>query len=290
MKDRIKKNNYIWLRAFFVMIASAIFAVNIKSLVRTGGILPGGATGLTLLIQETALRYWGAAIPYTPINIAINAIPIYIGFRYIGKRFTALSCIVIVMTGILTDVIPGYIITDDIILISVFGGIINGIAISICLLMDATSGGTDFIAIYLNKTRGIDGFNVVLCINTAIIITAGMLFGWEKALYSIIFQYASTSVIHVLYRKYQQTTLFIVTKLPDEVCKLIFDMTRHGATIIYGKGSYEENADRSVVYSVVTTNQVTKVINAVHEKDPEAFVNVFKSERISGNFYRIPED
>ena len=290
MKDRMKKNNYIWLRTVVVIVASAIFALNIKSLVRTGGILPGGATGLTLLIQETALRFWGAVIPYTPINIAINAIPVYIGFRYIGKRFTALSCIVIVLTGILTDIMPDYMITDDIILISIFGGIINGIAVSICLLMDATSGGTDFIAIYLNKKKGIDGFNVALCINTAILVTAGMLFGWEKALYSIIFQYASTSVIHVLYRKYQQTTLFIVTRYPDEVCSMIFDITRHGATIIYGKGSYEENTDRSVVYSVVSSTQVTKVINAVKDKDPEAFVNVFKSERISGRFYRIPED
>ena len=81
-----------------------------------------------------------------------------------------------------------------------------------------------------------------------------------------------------------------MTKHPDEVCAMIFDMTKHGATIIYGKGSFEESSDRSVVYSVVTSTQVTKVINRIHEKDPEAFVNVFKSERISGSFYRIPED
>lgn len=290
MKEMTDKKNHILLRTFVVIIASVIFALNIKTLVRTGGIIPGGATGLTLLIQEIAERFWGLAIPYTPVNILINAVPIYIGFKFIGKRFTTLSCVVIVLTGFLTDMIPGYMITDDIILISVFGGIINGIAVSLCLLMDATSGGTDFLAIYFNKKRGIDGFNVVLCINVAILVTAGMIFGWEKALYSIIFQYVSTAVIRVLYRKYQQTTLFIVTKLPDEVCSLIFDTTRHGATIIYGKGSYEENAERSVVYSVVTTNQVTKVINAVKETDPEAFVNVFKSERIVGRFYRIPED
>lgn len=290
MKDKIKAGNHISLRIIVVIIASVIFALNIKSLVKAGGIIPGGATGLTLLIQETAYRYFGASVPYTPVNILINAVPIYIGFKFIGKRFTALSCAVIFLTGILTDIIPGYMITDDIMLISIFGGIINGIAISLCLLMDATSGGTDFLAIYLNKTKGIDGFNVALCINTVILIAAGMLFGWDKALYSIIFQYVSTSVIRVLYRKYQQTTLFIVTTLPNEVCSMIFDLTRHGATIIYGKGSYEEQSDRSVVYSVVTSTQVSKVINAVHDIDPAAFVNVFRSERISGRFYRIPED
>lgn len=292
MDEKIRNNSYRWmsLRILVVVIASAVFAVNIKSFVRTGGLLPGGATGLTLLIQEIADRFFGVAIPYTPINVLINAVPVYIGFKYIGKKFTSLSCIVIVLTGVLTDLIPSYVITNDILLISVFGGIINGIAVSLCLLMDATSGGTDFIAIYLNKKKGINGFNVAMVINTVILIIAGALFGWEIALYSVIFQYVSTAVINVLYRKYQQATLFIVTTAPDEVSSLIYDMTRHGATIIYGRGSYEDERTKSVVYSVVTATQVSKVVNAVHEIDPAAFVNVFKSERVSGRFYRIPED
>ena len=292
MEEKIRGNNYrrMALRIIVVIIASVILALNIKSFVRTGGLYPGGATGLTLLIEEIAARFFGIDVPYTPINIIINAIPVYIGFRYIGKKFTALSCVVIILTGILTDMIPGYMITDDIILISIFGGIINGIAISMCLLVDATSGGTDFISIYLSKKKGIDGFGVSMGINVVILITAGALFGWDKALYSMIFQYTTTGVIRILYRKYQQTTLLIVTKIPDEICSMIYDITKHGSTIIYGKGSYEEDSTKSVVYAVVTATQVNKVINAVKDLDPGSFVNVFKSERISGRFYRIPED
>ena len=291
MNEKIKGNHYRWmsLRFIVVTIASVVFALNIKSFVRTGGILPGGATGLTLLIQEIADRFIGIKIPYTPINVAINVVPVFIGFKYIGKKFTSLSCIVILLTGILADLIPGYVITNDLILISIFGGIINGVAISLCLLMDATSGGIDFIAIYLYK-KGFDGFNVALYVNACILITAGALFGWERALYSIVFQYVSTTVIHVLYRKYQQTTLFIVTRFPDEISALIYKMSNHGSTIIYGRGSHEGDEDKSVVYSVITATQVTQIINAIKELDPASFVNVFKSERVSGRFYRIPED
>ena len=291
MDVNIKENHYRWmsLRLIVVTFASVVFAINIKSFVRTGGILPGGATGLTLLIQEIADRFMRIKVPYTPINVAINLVPVYIGFKFIGKKFTSLSCIAIVLTGILADLIPGYVITNDIILISIFGGIINGVAVSLCLLMDATSGGIDFIAIYLYK-KGADGFNVALYVNACILITAGALFGWERALYSIVFQYVSTTVIHVLYRKYQQTTLFIVTQFPDEISALIYDMTNHGSTIIYGRGAHEEEKEKSVVYSVISATQVTKAINAIKIRDPEAFVNVFKSERISGKFYRIPED
>ena len=291
MDVNIKENHYRWmsLRLIVVTFASVVFAINIKSFVRAGGILPGGATGLTLLIQEIADRFMRIKVPYTPINVAINLVPVYIGFKFIGKKFTSLSCIAIVLTGILADLIPGYVITNDIILISIFGGIINGVAVSLCLLMDATSGGIDFIAIYLYK-KGADGFNVALYVNACILITAGALFGWERALYSIVFQYVSTTVIHVLYRKYQQTTLFIVTQFPDEISALIYDMTNHGSTIIYGRGAHEEEKEKSVVYSVISATQVTKAINAIKIRDPEAFVNVFKSERISGKFYRIPED
>ena len=278
------------MRIPMLVIACVLFSINLKTFVRTGGLIPGGVMGITLLIQEIALRFFGVSIPYSPINIALNAIPVYIGFKYIGKRFTALSCFVIVLSSVMTDLIPVYLVTEEMILITIFGGIINGVATSICLLADATSGGTDFISIFLNRKKGIDGFNVILGVNALILILAGILFDWDKALYSIVFQYVSTAVIHVLYRKYQQSTLLIVTSKADEICSMIYDMTGHGSTIIYGKGSYEKESTKSVVYSVVSAAEINKVMNAVKEKDPDSFVNEFKSDRIGGKFYRIPEE
>ena len=285
----MKKETSFIGRIFLVIVASFVFAVNIKTFVHTGGLIPGGATGLTLLIQEIFDKYFSIAIPYTPVNILINAVPVYIGFRFIGKKFTALSCTVIVLTGILTDLIPTYTLTDDILLICVFGGLINGMAISLCLFADATSGGTDFVAIYLSEKNGIDSFNVVLVINAIILTIAGFLFSWDKALYSIIFQYVSTTTIHVLYRKYQQSTLFIVTREPARVCEIIFDLSHHGATIIEGEGSYEHDA-KKVVYSIVSSHEVSKIVTAIRNVEPDAFINVFRSERISGRFYRVPKD
>ena len=193
-------------------------------------------------------------------------------------------------SSVMTDLIPVYLVTEEMILITIFGGILNGVATSICLLADATSGGTDFISIFLNRKKGIDGFNVILGVNALVLIIAGIVFDWDKALYSIVFQYVSTAVIHLLYRKYQQSTLLIVTSKANEICSMIYEMTGHGSTIIYGKGSYEEESSKSVVYSVVSTPEVHKVMNAVNEKDPDSFVNEFKSERVGGKFYRIPEE
>ncbi|MBQ8971257.1 MAG: YitT family protein [Lachnospiraceae bacterium] len=286
--DDLKDNNVIF-RVVMIVVASALFALNINTFVHTGGLLPGGATGLTLLLQEIFLRFFSVQIPYTVINLLINSVPVYIGFHFIGRRFTLLSCLVIVLSGVFTDLFPVTILTQDILLIAVFGGLINGAVVSLCLLMNATSGGTDFIAIYLSEKRGIDSFNISLFINVAIISVGGLLFGRDRALYSIIFQYVSITVIHTVYRKYQQATLFIVTMYPSEVSSIIYKISGHGATVIEGVGAYEHK-ERSIVYSIVSSAEARRVVSAVKERDPAAFVNIVKTERVIGRFYRRPED
>jgi len=272
-------------RILIICIAAVISAVNIKTFVRTGGLYPGGATGLTILIQRIGERYLNVEIPYTVINLLLNAVPAYIGFRFIGKKFTLYSCLMFFLTGLLTDVIPAQVITYDTLLISIFGGIINGFTISLCLRENATTGGTDFISIYLSDRTGMDSFNVILGINVVIIGIAGVLFGWDKALYSIIYQYASTQVLHTLYQKYQKKSLFIVTNRPKEICEVIKEMSHHGATILEGEGSYE-GCTRDVVYSVISSAECKQVTRAVREVDPKAFINAMRTEELTGRFYQ----
>ena len=286
MKFSVKEDGK---RILVIFLASLLMAINIKSFVRTGGLYPGGATGLTILIQRMADMFLHIAIPYTFVNVILNAIPVYIGFRFIGKKFTLYSCLMIFLTGFFTDIIPSWTITYDTLLISIFGGMINGLVISICLMMNATTGGTDFIAIYLSDKKGVDSFNIVLGLNALILIAAGILFGWDKALYSIIFQYASTQVLHVLYKKYQQKTLFVVTNQPQEVSDAISEECNHGATILEGEGSYG-HCERYVVYSVVSSAESEKVIKAVRETDPQAFINAIRTEQVSGRFYQKPAE
>lgn len=276
-------------RIIVICAASALFAVNIKTFVSTGGLYPGGASGLTILIQSICRMFFGIQIPYTPVNLLLNAIPVYIGFRFIGKKFTLYSCLSILVTSIMTDIIPDIAVTYDILLISIFGGIIGGFAISQCLSMNATTGGTDFISIYLSEKRGVDAWNFILAFNVVIIMVAGLLFGFDKALYSIIYQYTSTQVLHMLYKRYQKQTLFIVTNHANTVCRAINTVSMHGATILSGEGSYEHEK-RKVVYSVVSKEESKEVIKAVKEADSEAFVNAIRTEELAGRFYYRPND
>lgn len=271
-------------RILVIIIAALLMAVNIKTFVQAGNLLPGGATGLTLLIQRAVKLFFDLDIPYSPINILLNAIPAFIGFKFIGKKFTIYSCLMIFLVGLFADLIPAYTITDDVLLVSIFGGIINGTAISICLSVEATSGGTDFIAIYMSEKKHMDSWNFVLGINAVILSVAGLLFGWDKALYSIIFQYASTQMIHLLFQHYQKETLLVVTKHPELVSEIIHAKSLHGATIIKAEGSYEHK-ETFIVYSVIGKDQYISIVSIIKQEDPDAFINTIDTESLTGRFF-----
>ena len=276
-------------RLIGVIAGGLLMALNLKTFVSAGGLLPGGANGLTVLVQRIALSYFNISIPFSLVNITINLIPIYIGFRYVGKKFTFFSLIMLLVTGFFTDYLQLGPITSDKLLISIFGGIMNAVAITLCLWVDATSGGTDFIAIYLSERKGVDTWNLIFYFNATILVVAGYLFGWEKALYSIIFQYVSTQTISALYRNYQKLTLFVITDYPNEMAAGIHEVCHHGASIMHAMGAFERK-DRYMVYSVISSADVKKVKMKINEIDPKAFVNTIRSQDIAGHFYMKPKD
>ncbi|WP_028042576.1 YitT family protein [Candidatus Stoquefichus massiliensis] len=270
-----------------VLVASLIMSINIKSFVRAGHLIPGGFTGLSLLIQRSANVFLGLTLPYSIINIALNALPAFIGFKIIGKKFTSYSVIMIVLNSFLVDLIPVTPITYDPLLVSVFGGILNGIAIVIALHGKASSGGTDFIAVYLSNKLKKPSWNFVFGINVVILLTAGLLFGFEEAMYSIIFQFVSTQIIERFHQRDQKVTLFIVTNEPDHLEQELMNFTHHGVTHIEGKGCYlKEN--KAMLYTVVGADEVKDVIHLVKKLDPKVFINVVKSEGVTGRFYQEP--
>lgn len=277
------------VRLIVVLLAAFLMAININSFVNAGGLYPGGATGITIIIQRIFLKYFGLSVPYTPVTVLLNSIPVYIGFKYIGKKFTLFSLIMVIANGFFVDFLPDYAVTSDPLLVAVFGGLLNAIAITMCLEVDATSGGTDFISIYLSQKKGIDAFPYILAGNIVILSIAGIIFGLDKALYSMIFQYVTTTALHTLYRTYQQRTLFIITDMPGKVCSMIYSVCGHGATLIDGEGSFAHK-NKKIVYSIVSAADTRKIIPKIREIDPGAFINSVRTEEIMGNFYMRPRD
>ena len=303
MKSHVKAEVVKYLVLTF---AALVMARDYRTFVEWGNLYPGGAVGLAMLVQRVSQSIcdsfgWNVNVPFSPINIALNAIPVWIGFKYIGKKFTLQSLYVIFMSGFLADLVPVDAIQaaipaadlarfqNDPFLTSLFGGIVFGFGIALCLRCNATSGGTDFIAIYLSERKGRETWNLILAFNAMVLLAGGFKSGWTSALYSIIYQFVYIQVVHLMYRTYQYQTLIIITTKPKKVCEAIYRISHHGATVIEGKGAFSGDA-KSVVMSVVAADDPSRIYALCKSIDADAFINTISTSRVIGRFYLRPRD
>ena len=283
------KTSRFFVRLFLVIIGAMLMAININTFVYTAGLLPGGFTGVVLLIQEVFMKYLNINLPFSIFYYLLNAIPAIFCFKYVGKNFTLYSLLMVILSGFFTDILPGFHVTGDVLLCTIFGGLLNGLAISLCLFADATSGGTDFISIVVSQKTGKSAWNYIFMGNCCVLAIAGFLFGWDHALYSIIFQFTQTQVLNLLYKRYQKITLLVITEMDDEVYHLIKDTTNHDATLFRGKGCYQ-GAERKMLYTVVSGDQAVKLTTRIKQLDSHAFINVLQSKDLLGNFFMREND
>ena len=271
----------------FILLGSLILAINMNTFVEQGNLVPGGFSGLSKLIQRVGLKYYDVKISFTLLNVIFNAVPAVFAYRLVGKKFPVFSCLSLLVGSVLVDELPVIPITGDILLISVFGGILNGLGLSLILNNNASSGGTDFIAMSLSNKYKVSTFNYMLLFSAVIILISGRLFGMDKALYSIIFQFCNTQVINTFYKKYKKKTLLIVTDNPAAISADLLELTNHSSTILKGFGSYTAHK-KYLIYTVLSDSDVRKMKKQIHQQYPDTFVNVINSSDVVGNFYIQP--
>lgn len=286
-----QKSISIWKTGFdyvLLLTGSIIFAINMNTFIAAGDLVPGGFSGLSILIQGVCQKFFHVSIPFSVLNIGFNLIPALIAFKCVGKRFTLLSCFSIFFSSVLVDLLPKYEIVDDPLLISIFGAIFGGVGIIMVLNSGASSGGTDFIAMSLAaKYKNTNSFNYMLYFSAAIILIYGLLFGMDKALYSIIYQFCYTQVINALYKRYKKKTLFIITEDPEQLSTALIELTHHSATVWPGDGAYTKT-QKYVVYTVLSDNDIRKISRYIALHMPGTFVNVLNSTEVIGQFFIQP--
>jgi Uncharacterized conserved protein len=274
-------------RFIFILISALISALSISIFVESGNLFPGGFAGISMLIVRVANDYFSIKLSFGVLYLLLQIVPTIIVYRYVGKQFTIFSVLQYTMVSLFTTLIPTITITEDILLIAVFGGIISGFAVSMALKQDASSGGTDFIAIYFANKYNISTWNYVMILNAGILCIAGVIFGWTTALYSIIYQFCNIQMVNLVHDRYKLSTLMIISDHSDEVKKAIFNACRHGITIIDGEGGYSQR-EKKVLFMTINTYEMNGVVEAIKEVDKDVFINIYKSERIIGNYRQKP--
>lgn len=292
LKEEIRKMNFTKkdiLYLALIVLSSLIYALNMNSFVESGNLYPGGFAGVSRLLANLSTTLFHVNLSFSFFYMILNLAVTLLVFRSIGHKFILYSVIWYTLTSVFTDLIDIPAITHQLLLISVFGGLINGFAIGIALRSNASSGGTDFIAIWLSMRLNRPTWNYMLAFNAVILCIAGAVYGWETALYSIIFQYVSTQVVNSMHHRYHLTALKIITDAPEEVTQAIFHTCRHGVTKIRCEGGYTEK-EHYLVLTTINTYQLKEVINNIKAADPHAFMEINQASQIIGNYYQKPID
>lgn len=281
-KEDIKRISVVLLSAF-------IYALNVKVFVEGGNLFPGGFSGISLLFTKTMSVFFNIEIAFGYIYVFLNIIVIGFVYRFIGKKFMMYSMIHIFATSFFSLILPSFPITDDLLLISVFGGIINGIAIVLSLRVGASSGGTDFIAIYTSNKYRIQSWQYVMYFNAGVLMIAGVLFGFNQSLYSIIYQFCSTQIVTNLHKRYKLSQIMLITEQPDLVSQEILAHFRHGITKLEAEGMYSHTS-KYVLLLTCGSFQVHQIIKTAQNVDEKIFINVSNIEKVVGNYYQQPLD
>lgn len=266
-----------------VTLSALIYSIAIKMFVESANLIPAGFIGISLVITEIIDVLIHVRVPYMLLYFILQIALTLVVFKIIGTRFAVLSILQFTLMTIFSFFIPAVTLSDDIILISIFGGVLTGISILLALLGEASSGGTDFVAVYFQNKSNIPIWDYIMFFNWGVLLIAGFFFGIEAALYSMVFQFVSTTLVNTFNSRNRLVTLTIITSEGDKISQLLITNTKHGVTVSEAKGAFT-NSSKQMLYTVLNEFEVNFVIHEIRNIDPKVFINVVKSEKVYGNF------
>lgn len=288
MFEKYRKN--IMVRrvvTILAVVASALLQTYvIQAFIRPANLLSSGFTGVAILIERIASLY-GHSFSTSLGMLALNIPVAILCCKSISMRFTFYSMMQVFLASFFLKVFHFEPLFNDVLLDVVFGGFLYGIAIAIALRGNASTGGTDFIALYVSNKTGRSIWEYVFAGNVVILCIFGYLFGWLHAGYSILFQFVSTKAISAFHHRYERVTLQVTTTQAEPVIQAYVKRYRHGISCVDAVGGYSHKK-MYLLHTVVSSYEVNDIVHLMREADPHVIVNMVKTENFYGGFYQAP--
>lgn len=281
MKRGRKLRNYIlqWLQLF---IGAAIASIGLELFLIPNQVIDGGVVGLSIMGH-----FMFDGIPFGVFLVVLNLPFLYIGYKHIGKNFAVSTVVAVIMLSFCSEYAATFPkVTNDPFLAAIFGGIVDGIGVGIIMRAGGSLDGTEIVAIIADKHSPFSVGEVVMFINLFILSGAGLLFGWDKAMYSLVAYFVIAKMIDVVTKGFDETyAVMIVTKDPIEVTDELNRQLGRGVTILHGQGGYTK-LPKEILYCVVNRLEVTKVKEIVLSMDENAFVTINSVYDIVGGRFK----
>ena len=265
------------------ILGGILYSVAINCFLSRNNILNGGFTGVATIINFLF------DLPIGTVLFIMN-IPVFaVAFKKLGVRFVLRTVWATLINSTLIDIgvlLPVY--QNDLLLSSLFGGALTGIALGIIFVRNATTGGVDIIAklIQLKKPHISMGRSILL-FDAAIVVLGGIVYGnVESMLYAAVVIFVSAQVLdYIIYGVSRGAMIMIITKKSDEIRRMIINDFNRGVTVLKGQGGYS-GEDKNVLLCACYDNQAQKFIKKIKSADENAFFIVTQSKQILGNGFK----
>ena len=276
-----KRMRFLLQKYFLILLGAFIASIGLEIFLIPNNIIDGGVVGLSIMAQAITGKPLGLFL------VIMNAPFVYLGYRQIGKHFAIATLIAIVLLSLWSAYFaPFPPLTVDPFLSAIFGGIIDGFGVGLIIRAGGSLDGTEIVAIILDKRSVFSVGEVVMFINLFILSSAGFLFGWDKAMYSLVAYFVIAKMIDVVVKGLDESyAVTIVTNEPDAINKELSERMGRGVTVFYGEGGYT-GEKKKVLYSVVTRLEVDRLKEIVLDIDESAFVTINAVHDIVGGRFK----
>ena len=273
-KDTWRKKKTVWntiRTGIFITLGILAAGFGLRGFLLPNHFIDGGVTGISLLINaKTGFPLWA-------MIILINIPFVLLGWKQIGGGFSIKSIVAISLLALVVAVFPYPIVTEDKLLIAVFGGFFLGVGIGLTIRGGAVIDGTEILAIFLSRTRSMSVGDFIMVFNVIIFGAAVWLLHVETALYAILTYLAAAKTVDFILEGIEEFTgVTIISPHSEEIAEFIKQKMGRGLTIYSGKSGFGKRGDtllaNDIIFTVVTRLEITRLTTEIEKIDPNAFI------------------
>ena len=267
-------------KIILITFGAIITGFALASFLSPNDIIDGGVIGVSMIISNVFSLNLGLLI------IILNLPFILMAWRKMGTRFVFLTGYANIILAISTNYFSAIHATNDLLLATVFGGMILGVGVGIILKSEASLDGTEMLSLIVSRKYGFSVGEFILYINIFIYAVAGLVFGWESAMYSVLTYFIGSKVIDSVMEGFNSSkSVRIISDMSAKIGEELIEKLGISVTYLQGVGGYS-GLNKELIYCVVSRIELPKMLDMVKEIDPKAFVSVVDVHEVYGGRFR----
>jgi len=268
-------------RILLITIGAILMSVGLEIFLVPNNVIDGGITGISIMLSY--MTGWKLGIFLFIFNIPF----FFIGYKQIGKTFafsTLYGIIILSIGTTLLHPVPAF--TQDILLATVFGGIVLGIGVGLVIRYGGSLDGTEILAILFNNKLPFSVGEIIMFFNLFILGSAGFVFSWDRAMYSLIAYFVAYKTIDITITGLDESkSVWIISDNARQIGDAIMNRLGRGVTYINGEGAYSGD-DKKVIFCVINRLEEAKLKEIVTENDDSAFLAVADIAEVRGGRFK----